>query len=146
MTGLLGFMGGKLANRLGIGDIDTIMAGGKAIATKEGEDKVKNVLRRAAEAALAEGAFEELPQSAQEQMAQNIATMSEQIPYYVLRQTVPPGVTGWAQVRQGYAVTYEEVLEKTCYDLYYIKNMSLVFDVRVMLETARVMLSLWGAR
>jgi exopolysaccharide biosynthesis polyprenyl glycosylphosphotransferase len=80
------------------------------------------------------------------EMAENTATMTAQIPYYVLRHTIPPGVTGWAQVRQGYAITYEQVLEKTCYDLYYIKNMSIVFDVRILLDTARVLLSFWRPR
>jgi exopolysaccharide biosynthesis polyprenyl glycosylphosphotransferase len=74
------------------------------------------------------------------EMADNVDTMTAQIPFYVVRHTIPPGVTGWAQVRQGYAVTYEEVLEKTCYDLYYIKHMSLALDLRILVETARIML------
>jgi len=74
------------------------------------------------------------------EMAENVPTMAEEIPYYFLRHMIRPGVTGWAQVRQGHAVTYEEVLEKTCYDLYYVKNMSLAFDMRILLETASILL------
>jgi hypothetical protein len=66
-TALFGVIGGKLAQRLGIGDIDTLLAGGAKPEVK------KNILRRVVESALSEGAFEELPQSAQEQVAQNIA-------------------------------------------------------------------------
>jgi lipopolysaccharide/colanic/teichoic acid biosynthesis glycosyltransferase len=80
------------------------------------------------------------------EMASNLKAMSDQIPYYEMRHTVRPGLTGWAQVRQGYAVTYEEVLEKTCLDLFYIKNMSLVFDLRILLETAWVVFFRRGAR
>ena len=50
----------------------------------------------------------------------------EHIAYYGLRSTVRPGVTGWAQVRYGYANNLEEETEKMRYDLYYIKNRSLV--------------------
>lgn len=71
------------------------------------------------------------------EMARNVAEMNERIPYYPVRHTVRPGVTGWAQIKQGYAVTYDEVLEKTCYDLYYIKNMSLGLDLRILSETVK---------
>jgi hypothetical protein len=66
-TGALGAIGGKIAQRLGIADIDTLLASGVKTETK------KNILRRVAESALSEGMLEELPQSAQEQAAQNIA-------------------------------------------------------------------------
>ena len=59
----------------------------------------------------------------------------EQIAYYGLRSTVRPGVTGWAQVRYGYANNIEEETEKMRYDLYYIKNRSLWLDARILLET-----------
>jgi diguanylate cyclase (GGDEF)-like protein len=67
VTSLLGVAGGKVAQRLGIADIDTLLAGGASEGTK------KNVIRRLAEGVVAEGALEELPQSAQEQAAQNLA-------------------------------------------------------------------------
>ena len=69
VTALLGYMGGKLANQLGIGDIDQLFMGQEI---EEGAKK--NIMRRAVEGALSEGVFEELPQSVQEQMAQNLAT------------------------------------------------------------------------
>jgi exopolysaccharide biosynthesis polyprenyl glycosylphosphotransferase len=62
------------------------------------------------------------------------------IAYYSLRSTVHPGVTGWAQVRYGYANNIEEETEKMRYDLYYIKNRSLRLDARILLETAGIIL------
>jgi hypothetical protein len=57
-----------------------------------------------------------------------------------LRSTVRPGVTGWAQVRYGYANNLEEETEKMRYDLYYIKNRSLWLDFRIMLSTIGIVL------
>ena len=74
------------------------------------------------------------------EMACNVQTMTEQIPYYGLRHTVRPGVTGWAQIKQGYSVSQAEVTEKMRYDLYYIKHMSLWLDLRIMAATARIVL------
>ena len=74
------------------------------------------------------------------EMACNVQTMTEQIPYYGLRHTVRPGVTGWAQIKQGYSVSMAEVTEKMRYDLYYIKHMSLWLDARIVLATARIVL------
>jgi exopolysaccharide biosynthesis polyprenyl glycosylphosphotransferase len=70
----------------------------------------------------------------------NHATFMEHIAYYGLRSTVRPGVTGWAQVRYGYANNLEEETEKMRYDLYYIKNRSLWLDVRILGETVGIML------
>ena len=67
----------------------------------------------------------------------------EKIAYYGLRSTVRPGVTGWAQIRYGYANNLAEETEKMRYDLYYIKNRSLWLDLRIMLET--VVTVLFGA-
>jgi exopolysaccharide biosynthesis polyprenyl glycosylphosphotransferase len=64
----------------------------------------------------------------------------ERIAYYGVRSTVRPGVTGWAQVRYGYANNIEEETEKMRYDLYYIKNRSLVLDLSILLETVAIML------
>ncbi len=69
------------------------------------------------------------------EMFDNVKTMAEQIPYYALRTTVRPGLTGWAQIKQGYSVSPEEVAEKMRYDLYYIKHMSLWFDLRIGVDT-----------
>ncbi|MBI4485111.1 MAG: sugar transferase, partial [Acidobacteria bacterium] len=63
----------------------------------------------------------------------------EQIAYYGLRSTVRPGVTGWAQIRYGYANNIEQETEKMRYDLYYIKNRTLRLDVRILFETIGIM-------
>jgi exopolysaccharide biosynthesis polyprenyl glycosylphosphotransferase len=70
----------------------------------------------------------------------NHAVFMENIPYYGLRSTVRPGVTGWAQVQYGYANNLEEETEKMRYDLYYIKNRSLWLDARILLETVGIVL------
>ena len=74
LTGVIGAAGGKLAQKLGIADIDTLLAGSTSQARKEllATGK-KGIARRLVEGGLAEGVFEELPQSAQEQIAQNLA-------------------------------------------------------------------------
>jgi hypothetical protein len=72
LTGTLGVFGGKLANKLGIGDIDTILAGGAGTAAQTAVKK--SIFLKAAEGALSESVFEELPQSMQEQISQNLAT------------------------------------------------------------------------
>lgn len=67
------------------------------------------------------------------------------IAYYGLRSTVRPGITGWAQVRYGYANNLEEETEKMRYDLYYIKNRSLWLDLRILAETVAIMIAGQGA-
>ena len=69
----------------------------------------------------------------------------EYIAYYGLRSTVRPGVTGWAQVRYGYANNLEQETEKMRYDLYYIKNHTLWLDFKILFETVFIMLSGHGA-
>jgi exopolysaccharide biosynthesis polyprenyl glycosylphosphotransferase len=71
----------------------------------------------------------------------NVRLFSEKIPYYSLRTVVRPGLTGWAQVRQGYANGLEEETEKMRYDLYYIKHMSAWLDVRILFGTVQIILS-----
>ncbi len=75
----------------------------------------------------------------------NHAIFMEQIAYYGLRSTVRPGVTGWAQVRYGYANNLEEETEKMRYDLFYIKNRSLWLDYRILFETVGIMVFGQGA-
>ncbi len=70
----------------------------------------------------------------------NEEIFTQNIAYYGLRSTIHPGVTGWAQVRYGYANNIEEETEKMRYDLYYIKNRSLGLDARILLETVRIIL------
>ncbi|NOT54887.1 MAG: exopolysaccharide biosynthesis polyprenyl glycosylphosphotransferase [Deltaproteobacteria bacterium] len=74
------------------------------------------------------------------EMVSNVKTMIEQIPYYSLRMVVRPGITGWAQVRHGYSVSQEDVTEKMRYDLYYVKHMSPWFDLRILIDTVKIVL------
>jgi lipopolysaccharide/colanic/teichoic acid biosynthesis glycosyltransferase len=70
----------------------------------------------------------------------------DEIAYYGLRNTVRPGVTGWAQVKYGYANNLEEEIEKMRYDLYYVKHLSLPFDLSILFDTIKVVLFAKGAR
>lgn len=69
----------------------------------------------------------------------------DNIAYYGLRSAILPGVTGWAQIRHGYANNLEEETEKMRYDLYYIKNRTVWLDVRILLETIAIVLFGAGA-
>jgi sugar transferase (PEP-CTERM system associated) len=75
-----------------------------------------------------------------------VARLRTQIPYYDLRTLVPPGITGWAQIRYPYAASLEEAREKLQYDLYYIKHLSLFLDLVILFHTAKVVLFGRGAR
>ena len=68
------------------------------------------------------------------------------IPYYSERHIVKPGITGWAQLRYAYGATEIDALEKLQYDLYYIKNHSLILDIMIILQTVEVVLWRKGAR
>jgi sugar transferase (PEP-CTERM system associated) len=72
--------------------------------------------------------------------------LREVIPYYDERHGVKPGITGWAQVKFKYGATLEDSEEKLQYDLYYIKHMSLIFDIGILFDTIKVMLVGKGAR
>jgi exopolysaccharide biosynthesis polyprenyl glycosylphosphotransferase len=76
----------------------------------------------------------------------NVQAMAEQIPYYSLRHSVRPGLTGWAQTRFGYSVSLEQVTEKMRYDLFYIKHMSFWLDLRILVDTVKITLFGRGAR
>ena len=71
--------------------------------------------------------------------------LTREIPFYALRHSVKPGVTGWAQVRYHYGATVEDAAEKLQYDLYYIKNHSLFLDLVVLIETVGVVITGKGA-
>lgn len=75
-----------------------------------------------------------------------VVQLQEKIPYYAERHSVKPGITGWAQVRYPYAATIEDSEEKLQYDLYYVKNMSSLLDIDILLSTIRVVLFGRGAR
>jgi lipopolysaccharide/colanic/teichoic acid biosynthesis glycosyltransferase len=68
------------------------------------------------------------------------------IPYYALRHTVNPGLTGWAQIMFSYGGTIEESKEKLQYDLFYIKNMSVKLDLFIIFSTIKIVLLGRGAR
>ena len=71
--------------------------------------------------------------------------LTQQIPFYAVRHCVKPGVTGWAQVRYQYGASVDDAAEKLQYDLYYVKNHSLILDTLVLFETVRVVLTGEGA-
>ena len=75
-----------------------------------------------------------------------VRDLSEQIPYYSERHCVKPGITGWAQLCYEYGSSHKDALEKLQYDLYYVKNNNLLFDLMIMLQTAEVVLWKAGAR
>lgn len=72
--------------------------------------------------------------------------LAEKIPFYNLRHYVRPGITGWAQVKYHYSATVEETKAKLEHDLFYVKHFSLMLDVAIVLETAKVMLNGHGSK
>jgi sugar transferase (PEP-CTERM system associated) len=66
--------------------------------------------------------------------------LSKDIPYYGVRHTVRPGITGWAQVQYKYGNTLEDAQEKLQYDLFYIKNASLGLDLLILFQTIKIVL------
>ncbi|HXI89914.1 MAG TPA: TIGR03013 family XrtA/PEP-CTERM system glycosyltransferase [Blastocatellia bacterium] len=75
-----------------------------------------------------------------------VSRLEREIPYYSQRHLVKPGLTGWAQVRYPYCASVEDAIQKLQYDLYYIKNQSLLLDVITLFETVRIVLFGRGAR
>ena len=75
-----------------------------------------------------------------------VRRLEEKIPYFGLRLTVRPGLTGWAQVEYRYGATDEDSMEKLKYDLYYIKNANMLFDLWIVVKTIKVVLLGSGAR
>jgi sugar transferase (PEP-CTERM system associated) len=75
-----------------------------------------------------------------------VEQLTQEIPYFAVRHSVKPGVTGWAQVRYQYGATVEDSMEKLQYDLYYVKNHTLFLDMVVLFETVGVVLTGKGAR
>lgn len=69
-----------------------------------------------------------------------IDLLKKHIPYYDLRHSVKPGMTGWAQVMYNYGASIEDAYEKLQYELYYAKHMSLRLEMKILLKTVRVVL------
>ena len=75
-----------------------------------------------------------------------ISQLSEAIPFYTERHYVKPGITGWAQIKYPYGASVDDSLEKLRYDLFYIKHLSPLLDIFILVETAKVMLFGRGGR
>jgi sugar transferase (PEP-CTERM system associated) len=75
-----------------------------------------------------------------------VNSLNNEIPYYHLRHTIRPGITGWAQIRYKYGSSIEDAKEKLRYDLFYIKNMSAGLDLLVFLQTVKIILLGRGAK
>jgi len=75
-----------------------------------------------------------------------VAQLAKEIPYYEQRHLIPPGLTGWAQIKYAYGASIEDARQKLQYDLFYVKNQSLILDAIVMFETIKIILFGRGAR
>jgi exopolysaccharide biosynthesis polyprenyl glycosylphosphotransferase len=73
-----------------------------------------------------------------------VEQLDKQIQFYSQRHLVEPGLTGWAQVNYGYTSSVEDAVQKLQYDLYYIKNVSLLFDIWIIFKTIRIVLFGYG--
>jgi exopolysaccharide biosynthesis polyprenyl glycosylphosphotransferase len=73
-----------------------------------------------------------------------VEKLKEQMPYYPLRHTIKPGITGWAVIHQNYTSDLASSLEKLQYDLYYIKNRSALLDLSILLKTVNVVVRMMG--
>ena len=74
-----------------------------------------------------------------------VAELAKEIPFYQQRHAVKPGLTGWAQVKYRYGSSLEDAMEKLRYDLYYIKHLSVFFDLTIVFDTVKVVLFGKGA-
>jgi sugar transferase (PEP-CTERM system associated) len=74
-----------------------------------------------------------------------VAELAKAIPFYQQRHAVKPGLTGWAQVKYRYGSSLEDAMEKLRYDLYYIKHLSVFFDLTIVFDTVKVVLFGKGA-
>ena len=75
-----------------------------------------------------------------------IKQLAEEIPYYEQRHLIAPGLTGWAQIKYPYGASVEDARQKLQYDLYYIKNQSLLLDAAILFETIKTIIFSRGAR
>jgi sugar transferase (PEP-CTERM system associated) len=75
-----------------------------------------------------------------------VEELKQKIPYYDERHSVRPGLTGWAQVQYSYGASVEDAFNKLEYDLFYLKNLSITFDLLIILQTIRIILAGRGGR
>ena len=126
--------------------------GGRPIWAKDGDDRVTRVGRFIRKTRL-----DELPQlwnvirgdmsfvGPRPERPFFVEQLSEAIPFYQQRHAVKPGLTGWAQVKYRYGSSLEDAMEKLRYDLYYIKHLSVFFDLTIVFDTVKVVLFRKGA-
>jgi lipopolysaccharide/colanic/teichoic acid biosynthesis glycosyltransferase len=69
-----------------------------------------------------------------------VQDLSEKIPYFRQRHIVKPGLTGWAQINYRYGSTFEDAVQKLQFDLFYIKNQSLLFDLSILFNTVKIVI------
>jgi len=77
---------------------------------------------------------------------EEVGEFESRIPYFSLRHSIRPGITGWAQVNYKHGATVEDGHEKLQYDLFYIKNLTPLLDLHILLKTLRVVVFGKGAR
>jgi len=126
--------------------------GGRPIWAKDGDDRVTRVGRFIRKTRL-----DELPQlwnvvrgdmsfvGPRPERPFFVEQLSHAIPFYQQRHAVKPGLTGWAQVKYRYGSSLEDAMEKLRYDLYYIKHLSVFFDLTIVFDTVKVVLFRKGA-
>jgi len=126
--------------------------GGTPIWAKDGDDRVTRVGR-----VIRKTRLDELPQlwnvmrgdmsfvGPRPERPFFVEQLSEAIPFYQQRHAVKPGLTGWAQVKYRYGSSLEDSMEKLRYDLYYIKHLSVIFDLTIVFDTVKVVLFRKGA-
>lgn len=122
---------------------------GQAVWAKQDDDRVTRVGKF-----IRKVRFDELPQvfnvlkgemslvGPRPERPEFVEKLAENIPYYIERHTVKPGVTGWAQLRYAYGSSEEDAAHKLQYDLYYVKNHGFILDLIILLQTVEVVL--WG--
>lgn len=75
-----------------------------------------------------------------------VKKLKDKLPYYAERHTVKPGITGWAQISYGYGASEEDALKKLEYDLFYIKHLSIIMDILIIVKTLKIVILGKGAR
>ena len=122
-------------------------AGTGAVWSREGDPRVTKIGR-----VLRRSRLDELPQlwnvlrgdmsfvGPRPERPEFVSDLASQIPFYGQRHVVRPGLTGWAQVRHQYGSTVDDALQKLQYDLFYIKHLSLAFDIMIVAETVKTVL------
>jgi sugar transferase (PEP-CTERM system associated) len=126
--------------------------GGTPIWAKDGDDRITLVGRF-----IRKSRLDELPQlwnvirgdmsfvGPRPERPYFVAELAKEIPFYQQRHAVKPGLTGWAQVKYRYGSSLEDAMEKLRYDLYYIKHLSVFFDLTIVFDTVKVVLFRKGA-